>query len=604
MLFNEDWLLSRFHINVNALLFWMFVFSVFIAIIMFSENRVVEWERRKQYAEKLAFQTDPANQRIQSISLGYVNEYFLRQNAFRFFDQMQSKKIRDSIINTGYSGYLNNYDTRLYVFSANYLPVYNEDSLTTYQSLEAVLNQSQEVQGSPMRFYETAVDKFAYIIKKPIYDYNSKVLGFFYIITTPHKSNIDNLLPELFSLYTTSPEEAPVYYHAIYVDQKLTVYSPNYPFPVHLTIQPEKNKQEFSKEINNDYEELWYRVNKGKTVIVARKRNSAFEAITLFSYLFCSFLVVVFIMAVIILLSKFLNSPKNFLPQLNLRIRNQIHATFILINLFSFLVIGLATIGFLRKRYDENNSEKLSRIMSLVVNNLSQQQNVTGTTFFFSQDSLPDTHFLQARIEQLSSLHGINLNIYDLNGNLQHSSERSVYNNGVLSIKMEPRAYYNLSQKEHVEYSQTESITTLHYLSLYNMLRYKNGKAYAYLNIPYFTSRPELNKEISNFIVTIVNLNAFIFILGGLIALLLTNRITRSFSFISKKMQDVNLTTHNEEIVWNRDDEIVKIGVSADSSQQILFQPYFAFFLLRMSVRPPRVLAYSFASCTCHDYCI
>jgi nitrogen fixation/metabolism regulation signal transduction histidine kinase len=43
---------------------------------------------------------------------------------------------------------------------------------------------------------------------------------------------------------------------------------------------------------------------------------------------------------------------------------------------------------------------------------------------------------------------------------------------------------------------------------------------------------------------------------AGLIALFITNRITRSFSIISDKMKDVNLGKMNEEIEWNRDDEI------------------------------------------------
>ncbi|HEY6503590.1 MAG TPA: HAMP domain-containing sensor histidine kinase, partial [Chitinophagaceae bacterium] len=51
-------------------------------------------------------------------------------------------------------------------------------------------------------------------------------------------------------------------------------------------------------------------------------------------------------------------------------------------------------------------------------------------------------------------------------------------------------------------------------------------------------------------------LNAFIFLIAGLIALFITNRITRSFSLISDKMKEVNLTRVNEAIVWNREDEI------------------------------------------------
>jgi nitrogen fixation/metabolism regulation signal transduction histidine kinase len=51
-------------------------------------------------------------------------------------------------------------------------------------------------------------------------------------------------------------------------------------------------------------------------------------------------------------------------------------------------------------------------------------------------------------------------------------------------------------------------------------------------------------------------LNAFIFLVAGIIALFITNRITRSFSLISDKMKKINLETGNEEITWNRKDEI------------------------------------------------
>jgi nitrogen fixation/metabolism regulation signal transduction histidine kinase len=53
-----------------------------------------------------------------------------------------------------------------------------------------------------------------------------------------------------------------------------------------------------------------------------------------------------------------------------------------------------------------------------------------------------------------------------------------------------------------------------------------------------------------------MNLNAFIFLIAGAIAYLITNRITSSFKLIKEKMKAVNWQSHNDEIVWNKDDEI------------------------------------------------
>jgi nitrogen fixation/metabolism regulation signal transduction histidine kinase len=107
-----------------------------------------------------------------------------------------------------------------------------------------------------------------------------------------------------------------------------------------------------------------------------------------------------------------------------------------------------------------------------------------------------------------------------------------------------------------VQYVQQEKLACLIYLSIYAPIRDEEGQAYAYLNIPYFLSQKELKQEISYFLVTIINLNAFIFLIAGVVALFITNRVTRSFSLISEKMKEVNLGKTNEEIIWNRDDEI------------------------------------------------
>jgi nitrogen fixation/metabolism regulation signal transduction histidine kinase len=163
---------------------------------------------------------------------------------------------------------------------------------------------------------------------------------------------------------------------------------------------------------------------------------------------------------------------------------------------------------------------------------------------------------LQKLVNEVSDIHGVDVNVYDLNGNLKVSSEANVYTKGVLSKKMDPNAFFHLDRLRQVQHSQEEVIGNFSYLSIYSPVRDEDHNVYAYINIPYFTSKPELEQEISNFLVTIINLNAFIFLIAGLIALLITNRITRSFSIISDKMKEVNLAKRNEVVVWNRDDEI------------------------------------------------
>ena len=107
-----------------------------------------------------------------------------------------------------------------------------------------------------------------------------------------------------------------------------------------------------------------------------------------------------------------------------------------------------------------------------------------------------------------------------------------------------------------IQYFQKERIGTLDFISAYIPVTDSEGKDVAYLNIPNYISQTIIKEEISNFLITIINLNAFIFLIAGIVALIITNRITNSFSFISDKMKNINLGKTNEQLVWNRNDEI------------------------------------------------
>ncbi len=548
---------NRIRVNIAGILSWIFVFSVSITAIMFSQNRNVEWERRKLIANKLAEQTDPSSERLMSIAITYLDNDFLSENFHRFADEYKSKTIRDSIITDSYSGYLNKYDTRLYIYDSADRPLYNEDPLS-YESLNTILTvQSRPAETDGLYYYETSFDKFNYITRRDVTDTANKKLGSFFIVSNFKNYSRDALFPELFRQFKeTDPENSPIYSNAVYDSLRLISPPGNYPFPIWLTTN-EIPKEEFQQRANGDYDELWYRAGNDKVVVIARKKQTTIETITLFSYIFCSFL---FLVAFVQLISFVLKTGYNWtglrrLFQLN--IRSQVHSTIIFISIFSFLVIGAATISFFISRNKQSNSDKLSRTMKIMVNEMEKKMSDHNTfdDVVKIYDSVSNTG-LQKLVDEVSDIHGVDVNVYDLKGDLQVSSEANVYTKGVLSKKMDPTAFYHLNRMRQVQHAQEEKIGNFSYLSIYSPVRDDEGKVYAYINIPYFTSKPELRQEISNFLVTIINLNAFIFLIAGLIALFIANRITNSFSIISDKMREVNLGKMNEQIVWNRNDEI------------------------------------------------
>jgi signal transduction histidine kinase len=550
-------LLQAYHLISSRFIFWLFFFSVSITAVIVLQNQSKELEQRKHFAENLANKADPSGPVIMNIILTDFRNDYLSDIFYRFKNPVQNRNLKDSLVNENFSGYLNKYDTRIYTFNASEAPLYNEDS-TNFNSLNAIIQTQGKSTGIPdLYYYDVSYDRFNYISKKEITDTAGNRQGYIFIVSKPKKYKGDALYPELFSKgNNNSIESSTVYAFAIYNNNQLSTSYNDYPFTTNID-NNSFSYNEFRTVNKNGYEELWYKANADKVIVIARQDRFYVESLTLFAYLFCSFLVITIFFN---LISQFLSDRKNR-PDVRsfwqFTIRNQVHGTIILISIFSFLVIGITTILFFISRYHSNNREKLSRTIHVMENELRNTIDTITVSEFHTRslENVSDKK-LEETVNNVSNIHATDINLYDLNGDLKVSSVPLPYNKGIVSEKMDPVSYYHLSKLKDVQFFQQQAIGSLKYLSNYLPVRDESGKEYAYLNIPYFESQNKLQDEISNFLVTIINLNAFIFLIAGIIALFITNRITSSFSLISDKMKQINLQTGNEEIVWNRKDEI------------------------------------------------
>lgn len=557
---NEHRFNSLFSINLTGVVVWIFIFSVSISILMLKEISKKELLQRKLYVEKLANQNDEASQRVVNLSNKYLDSDFLKNNFSRLYVKRQNNFLRDSIIKSSYISYLNNYTTSLFIYDSLNRPLYNPNNIAL-ETLNTILTtQSSPTLIPDMYFYESGYDKFSYITRRKIIDVDGKLIGTVIIFSDPKKFGTGEINAEIFKQYGQWELSHPsVYYYAVYENKLLVASSKKYPFTSTL-IQSEIPTMRFEERQKKGYSELWYRPTTSTVVVMSRRSEPMLEMITLFSYIFCSFLI---LLAVINLLLLFIDWLLNvdFFRRRNIfqsTIRGQIHNTFILITLLSFIVVGIATVSFFIDRFRVANNERLGRTMNVMLNELQSRADISKMVFEerLKLDSLNYSSRLNDIIKEVSDIHGMDLNVYDISGNLLGSSLPDLYQKGVIGTRLGPRSYYNLLRLRSIEYIQKESISELTYTSIYTPLRDDKGALFAFMSVPYFTSQHELNQEISNFLITLINLNAFIFLITGMVALLITNRITRSFKLISDKINVVSLSKENELIKWNKDDEI------------------------------------------------
>lgn len=557
LLNNKNLALSIKKINSISLIFWLFFFSVTITAVIVFENSKKELRNKAHYAETLSTKADPTSETLLNTLLTDFSNDYLAANFYHFENGLTNHFFKDSLVNGNFSGYTNKYETKIYTFDSEERPLFNHDA-TGFNELNTVLKTQAKATNIPdLFYYDESYDRFSYISRKTVTSFDGDTLGYVFLLANPKKYKTDALNLELFSKGNNNAiENSPVYAFAVYNNLRLVNSHNDYSFATRLTTQ-QIPKEEFVTYKKNGYDELWYKAGPQKVVIIAKENNLKLESMTLFSYLFCAFLLVtgIFWLFNITIRARF--NKKRLASYWQLSIRNQIHGTVIFISVLSFLVIGIATILFFINRYENSNREKLSRVIHVMENEV--RISLSELAVFDDVIKVYDEAYnenLEKLIDKISEIHAVDVNLYDIDGNLKVSSLPLPYNKGIISTKMDPIAYYHLNKKKEVQYFKKEKIGNLHFTSNYVPVIDANGREYAYLNIPYFTSESKLQEEIANFLVTIINLNAFIFLIAGIIALFITNRITRSFTFISEKMKAVNLGQHNEAIDWKRDDEI------------------------------------------------
>jgi signal transduction histidine kinase len=544
-------------ISGGATVFWLLFFSMSITLVIFTENRTRERGFRRAAAEKLAMQTDPSSDFLINIATIGIPNTFLRDNLPRFREDKASATLKDSLIESSFRGYRNKFETRLFMFDSAGMPLSATDRLT-FDTLNTIYTMNAEKTSVPgMRYFSSDMTSFSYIFRRMVTDSADHPLAVFYMLSTPREFREEALYPELVrSAGESSGDGLSGYSYAVYNSLQLRMHRNEFPFPISLETQDIPSEEfEFRKE--GEYDVLWFRAASDKVVLVARKRNVMLEGITLFAYIFCASLLLVALFQLASFSLRLGQELWGKTERIGIGIGQQIQGTVIFISIFTFLVIGAVTIVLFINRYDRNNREKLGRTLQLLSDELHDRMRSAGLNP--ETDVLMDSAYdetLHRVITELSAIHDADINLYDDRGNLRISSQPFVYNEGILSRKMDPVAYWQMKRRKRVQFVQNERYGQLEYISIYSPFRNRQGELSAYVNIPYFASTRGLKQEISSFLVALINLNTFVFLIGGIISVLLTQRLTRSFTWIGRKMLEISLSKHNQEIVWHRKDEI------------------------------------------------
>jgi two-component system, NtrC family, nitrogen regulation sensor histidine kinase NtrY len=299
----------------------------------------------------------------------------------------------------------------------------------------------------------------------------------------------------------------------------------------------------------NGYEHLFYKIDDTSSLIISKKQSSLLEIIAPFSLLFLFFAIFLLLFFLIV------TFPFKF-NDLRLNFKNRLQVSMISIIIISFILIGISMYYYIRNLNENKNIEALSeKALSILIETQSKLAEYDSLT--------PELeNYMSNSLVKFSNVFFTDINLFDLNGDLIASSRPQIFNEGLVSYKINPLAYNELMFKNKTIFIHKEKIGSLEFYSAYLPFYNHQNKLIAYLNLPYFAKENELKQELSTFMMTFINIYVFLIAVAIIIALFIAGRMTRPLKEIREKIGQVKLGGKNEKITWAREDDEIGSLVS------------------------------------------
>ena len=542
----QPWKKQR--INFTQAIVLLILFAGHTSIQLYTTLEVKEKEKREVYAKKLISDKD-LNTEIEYSQLSPVlSKHPLLVDAFENPDNVIVSDLKKSLEKRFFTNYWNRFEVDFFLFTPDSIPVgsyavLQENSFSRYDD---VIRKHAEVSDISSHIYYVTdyTYKLSYIVKQPILSADNSLIGYLFCTlkskTIPQEIGFPRLLLSEESKVFFPLEE---YSMGKYIDGKLVSRfgAYNYPLTTSALLSDFNSNEGFLKTRRTDHYILNGDYN--RTLVLSKGAISFQEKLTSFSLLFSIF--------GFLLLLSLLFSGKLIPDWSRIKLAFKIQLMLIALVFFSLLFLSIGTGSFVKEQYNEYREglirEKLSSVNMELIQKLGYETHIKRAKM---------GNYLEYLLQKFSTVFMTDINLYDLNGGLLASSRPEIYNLGLISEQINPRAYRNISFKKKSVYIHEETIGLLNYLSAYIPLQNNYDEVIAYINLPYFAKQNEFENEIAGFLSAIINIFVLLLALSIVVAVFVTNRITEPLKLIQNSLAELKLGKANTPISYRGNDEI------------------------------------------------
>jgi len=212
----------------------------------------------------------------------------------------------------------------------------------------------------------------------------------------------------------------------------------------------------------------------------------------------------------------------------------------------TFLVVLFVTVNYFVRNYTESQKDELRQKTHEIASKLNSKINI---------DAVYDK-YQTGLVYDLAEYYNTDINLYRADGTLLVSTNDRLIAESVRGRLMNPVVYRKMDALGSSTSLVNENLGDLDYISSYTALLNKDLQVKGYLNLPYFSNRRDLYRDISEYAVTIINLFALVFAIMIVIAYLVAQRIALPLNLIRKQLASVKIGERNQPLEWDKSDEI------------------------------------------------
>lgn len=230
-----------------------------------------------------------------------------------------------------------------------------------------------------------------------------------------------------------------------------------------------------------------------------------------------------------------------------LSLRNRIFLAMILLILLASVLIAAVTIYQYKEQTNEYNKGRLERKEESVKAAINYWLNSgNGNTFPIVEENL--TYIFREKIYEISDIEKLEINIYNLTGNIVKTSHSGFVQSDAL-IKLSDTILNSVANNFDHRFVNTRTVKGNSLQSSYSYITDNKFKPIGILNLQYVQDNTAQDKDLEEFLVRMAYVYMLMFLLAIGLAYFISSYITRNLKAVTEKMSRTRLNTSNEKII-------------------------------------------------------